>query len=118
MYFHRQINLLLSLLLVLATRAQAWKVDFVLISAVMGMYLIVEGMSAELILFGLSCIYGFLGIITGDEAASGCCRCRALLPFCLHWLQAWAGIASSSVIGLALLFPIASAIEETGSTLP
>jgi len=73
---------------------QAWKVDFVLISAVMGMYLIVEGMSAELILFGLSCIYGFLGIITGDEA--------------------WAGIASSSVIGLALLFPIASAIEETG----
>mmetsp|Transcript_62618 Transcript_62618/g.149388 ORF Transcript_62618/g.149388 Transcript_62618/m.149388 type:complete len:809 (+) Transcript_62618:54-2480(+) len=73
---------------------QAWKVDFVLISAVMGLYLIVEGMSAELILFGLSCIYGFLGIITGDEA--------------------WAGIASSSVIGLALLFPIASAIEETG----
>ncbi|CAE7523011.1 SAC1 [Symbiodinium natans] len=73
---------------------EAWKVDFVLISAVMGIYLIVEGVSAELILFGLSCIYGFLGIITGEEA--------------------WAGIASGSVIGLALLFPIASAIEETG----
>ena len=78
MYFRRQVNLLLSLpsfLQILPARAQAWKVDFVLISAVMGLYLIVEGMSAELILFGLSCIYGFLGIITGDEAVYGCRKC-------------------------------------------
>jgi len=29
--------------------------------------------------------------------------------------QVWAGLASGSVVGLALLFPIAAAIEETGS---
>ena len=29
-------------------------------------------------------------------------------------LQVWAGLGSSSVVGLALLFPVAAAIEETG----
>jgi len=30
-------------------------------------------------------------------------------------LQVWGGLASGSVVGLALLFPIAAAIEETGA---
>lgn len=73
---------------------EAWKVDLVLVSAIVGIYLIVEGLPAELILFGLNCIYGILGIISVK--------------------QVWGGLASGSVVGLALLFPIAAAIEETG----
>ena len=48
--------------------SQAWKVDLVLVSAILGIYLIVEGLSAELILLGLNCIYGILGIITMKQA--------------------------------------------------
>lgn len=42
--------------------------DLVLVSAVVGIYLIVEGLPAELILFGLNCIYGISGIITVKQA--------------------------------------------------
>ncbi|CAJ1333920.1 unnamed protein product [Effrenium voratum] len=73
---------------------EAWKVDFVLISAITGVFLIVEGKPPELILFGLNAVYGVLGIIDAK--------------------QVWAGLGSSSVVGLALLFPVAAAIEETG----
>ncbi|CAK9047339.1 unnamed protein product [Durusdinium trenchii] len=73
---------------------EAWKVDLVVMSAIIGIFLIVDGLSAELILFGLSCIYGIFGVISKKEV--------------------WAGLGSGSVVALALLFPIAAAIEETG----
>lgn len=47
---------------------EAWKVDLILVSAIFGVFLVVEGAPAELILFGLSCLYGVLGIISSGQA--------------------------------------------------
>lgn len=73
---------------------EGWKIDLVLISLVMGIYLIVDGCTTEMILFGMCCIYAAFGVISTREAFDG--------------------FASSSVVGLATLFPIAAAVEETG----
>jgi len=71
-----------------------WKVDAVLVSFILGIYLIIEGATAEIILIGLVCMYATAGIITAKEA--------------------FAGFGNGSVVGLALLFPVAAAVEETG----
>eukprot|EP00928_Gymnodinium_smaydae_P036019 TRINITY_DN25241_c1_g5_i1.p1 TRINITY_DN25241_c1_g5~~TRINITY_DN25241_c1_g5_i1.p1 ORF type:complete len:824 (+),score=83.70 TRINITY_DN25241_c1_g5_i1:95-2566(+) len=76
------------------TIPEPWKVDTTLISFIVGMYFIIEGISAELILVGLCSLYGALGIITVPEA--------------------FAGLSNPAVVGLALLFPVAAAVEETG----
>lgn len=71
-----------------------WKVDLVLCVAIMGIFLIVEGFTAELILIGMGCLFACCGIITPKDAFSG--------------------LASDGVVGLAFLFPVAAAVEETG----
>jgi len=57
--------------------------------------LIIQGLEAEVALIGACCFFAFCGILSKKDA--------------------FGGLASSSVVGLCFLFPIAAAIEETGA---
>jgi len=71
-----------------------WHPFLVLAILAMSITLIVDGKATEVMLMGACCLFAFFGIISPGDA--------------------FGGLASNSVLGLAFLFPIASAIEETG----
>jgi len=71
-----------------------WKPYAVICMLVISITMIIEGVEAEVVLLGSCCILAALGVLTSSQALGG--------------------IGSSSVLGLAVLFPIASAMDETG----
>lgn len=72
-----------------------WTISVVIVSLVFGILLIIEGFDAAFVMVGLSCFFAVLGIITGSD-------------------EAFKGFSNGGVVGLAALFPIAVAIQETG----
>eukprot|EP00928_Gymnodinium_smaydae_P068771 TRINITY_DN5203_c0_g1_i3.p1 TRINITY_DN5203_c0_g1~~TRINITY_DN5203_c0_g1_i3.p1 ORF type:complete len:782 (+),score=56.01 TRINITY_DN5203_c0_g1_i3:44-2389(+) len=60
----------------------------------MAIALVIEGLAPEVLLVGAACLLSVLGVLTPDQVA--------------------AGFANSGVVSLAVLFPISTAITETG----
>jgi len=71
-----------------------WTLCVVIVCLVFGISLIIEGFDAAVVMVGTSCFFAFVGIINGK--------------------QAFRGFSNGGLMGLAALYPIAMAIQETG----